>query len=158
MAFRILNQIFSSSYRSLRTAPSLNSTFLTKMRTFPAFFFSKYDVQRLSRSERTVNARENLIWYSESQENFLSKPYHPYISYSSSLGRKLRLKMLNFCKFWVYKSVRGGAGQWHLFIDDIFHDQEDANLAWTHITCVPKGPLVLALVICIYIYIVSRVS
>ena len=58
-------------------------------------FWSKSAVQRWSRSERTVKARENLIQYSESQENFLQQTYHDFFPYTFSVGSKLHLKMRN---------------------------------------------------------------
>ena len=64
-----------------------------------SIFWSKSGVQRWSYSERMVNATENLIWYSESQENFLSNRWHPPETNSSSSGSKLRSKMPNFYVF-----------------------------------------------------------
>ena len=58
-------------------------------------FWSKSAVQRWSRSERTVTARENLIQYSESQENLLQKTYHDFFPYAFFIGSKLHLKMRN---------------------------------------------------------------
>ena len=58
-------------------------------------FWSKSAVQRWSRSERTVNVRENLIQYSESQENLLQKTYYDVFSYAFFVRRKLHLKMWN---------------------------------------------------------------
>ena len=58
-------------------------------------FWSKSAVQRWSRSERTVKARENLIQYSESQENLLQKTYSDVFPYAFFVGYKLHLKMRN---------------------------------------------------------------
>ena len=58
-------------------------------------FWSKSAVQRWSCSERTVTASENLIQYSESQENFLQKTYHDVFPYAFFVGYKLHLKMWN---------------------------------------------------------------
>ena len=69
-----------------------------------SIFGSKSGVQRWSCSERTVNAKENLIWYSESQENFLSDTLHPSDTYSSCSWSILRLKMPNFHFFTHFAS------------------------------------------------------
>ena len=42
-----------------------------------------------------MNARENLIQYSESQENLLQKTYYEVFSYAFFVRRKLHLKMWN---------------------------------------------------------------
>ena len=56
-------------------------------------------VQRSLYISRTVNATENLIWYSESTENFLSCTSHQIFAYSSSSGWKSGSKIGNFSKF-----------------------------------------------------------
>ena len=42
-----------------------------------------------------VNATENLIQYSESQENLLQKTYYDVFPYAFFVGYKLHLKMWN---------------------------------------------------------------
>ena len=59
----------------------------------------KSGVQRSLYISRTVNATENLIWYSESTENFLSCTSHQIFAYSSSSGWKSGSKIGNFSKF-----------------------------------------------------------
>ena len=61
-----------------------------------SIFWSKSGVQRWSHSETMCIAKENLIRYSESQENFPSKSYTLPISLFLSSGSKLRLKMPRF--------------------------------------------------------------
>ena len=56
-------------------------------------------VQRSLYISRTVNATENLIRYSESTENFLSRMSHQIFAYLSSSGRKFGPKIGNFPKF-----------------------------------------------------------
>ena len=56
----------------------------------------KSGVQRSSYISRTVNAIENLIWYSESTKNYLSECCPPIFSYLSSSGWKFDLKTANF--------------------------------------------------------------
>ena len=56
-------------------------------------------VQRSLYISRTVNATENLIWYSESTENFLSCTSHQIFAYLSSSGWKSGSKIGNFPKF-----------------------------------------------------------
>jgi hypothetical protein len=46
------------------------------------------EVQRSSNNSRTVNARKNLIQYSESAENSLSPMFHQILPSCSSLGSK----------------------------------------------------------------------
>ena len=70
-----------------------------------SIFWSKSGVQRWSRCERTVNGIENLIWYSESQENLLSDTLHPPVTYSSSSGSILRLKIPNFHFFCLFLAL-----------------------------------------------------
>ena len=48
---------------------------------------------------RTVNDIKNLIWYSESTTNFLSRMYHQIFSYLSSSGWKFDPKTVNFSAF-----------------------------------------------------------
>ena len=56
----------------------------------------KSGVQRSSYISRTVKAIENLIWYSESTENYLSEYCHQIFPYLSSSGWKFDLKTVNF--------------------------------------------------------------
>jgi len=56
----------------------------------------KSGVQRSRYISRTVNATENLIWYSESTINFLSCTSHQIFTYLSSSWRKIDLKTANF--------------------------------------------------------------
>ena len=57
-------------------------------------------VQRSLYILRTVNAMENLIWYSESTKNYLSQVCHPFFHSSSSSMRKFDPKTVNFeCLF-----------------------------------------------------------
>ena len=56
-------------------------------------------VQRSLYISRTVIAIENLIRYSESTENFLSRMSHQIFAYLSSSGRKFGPKIGNFPKF-----------------------------------------------------------
>ena len=53
-------------------------------------------VQRSFYISRTVNAMENLIWYSESTINFLSDCCHPFFHSCSSSMRKYDTKLANF--------------------------------------------------------------
>ena len=59
------------------------------------------EVQRLLYISRTVNATENLIRYSESTENFLSRPSHQILAYSSSSWWKFDPKTTNWGLFWM---------------------------------------------------------
>ena len=61
----------------------------------------KSGVQRSSYISRTVNATENLIWYSESTKNYLSECCPPIFSYLSPSGWKFDLKTANF-QFFVH--------------------------------------------------------
>ena len=57
-------------------------------------------VQRSLYILRTVNAMENLIWYSESSKNYLSQVCHQIFPYSLSSGWKFDPNMVNFeCLF-----------------------------------------------------------
>ena len=57
-------------------------------------------VQRSLYISRTINATENLIWYSESTINFLSQVSPRIFAYSSSSGWKFDPKTANFqCLF-----------------------------------------------------------
>ena len=62
-------------------------------------------VQRSLYISRTVNAMENLIRYSESTENFLSRMSHQIFAYLSSSGRKFDTKTANFHAFFGWFSV-----------------------------------------------------
>ena len=57
-------------------------------------------VQTMLYISRTVNAMENLIWYSESTKNYLTLVCHPFFHISSSSMRKFDPKTVNFeCLF-----------------------------------------------------------
>ena len=60
---------------------------------------AKSGVQRSRYISRTVNATENLIWYSESTINFLSCTSHQIFTYLSSSWRKFDSKTANFHAF-----------------------------------------------------------
>ena len=59
-------------------------------------------VQRSLYISRTVNAMENLIWYSESTENFLSPMSRQIFAYLSSSWRKIDTKKANFHAFFEW--------------------------------------------------------
>ena len=57
-------------------------------------------VQRSLYISRSVNAMENLIWYSDSTKNYLSQVCHQIFSYSLSSGWKFDPNTVNFeCLF-----------------------------------------------------------
>ena len=60
----------------------------------------KSGVQRSLYISRTVNAMENLIWYSESTKNYLSQACHQIYPYSLSSGWKFDPNTVDFeCLF-----------------------------------------------------------
>ena len=73
-------------------------------------------VQRSLYISRTVNATENLIWYSESTINFLSLSSHQIFAYLSSSGRKFDLKTANFYAFFEWFFGIFSATTWKILI------------------------------------------
>ena len=65
---------------------------------------------------RTVNAIENLIWYSESTINFLSDCCHPFFHSISSSGCNFTTKTVNFHDLFGWSSVNISTTTWKIFM------------------------------------------
>ena len=65
---------------------------------------------------RTVNAIENLIWYSESTINSLSCTSHQIFAYLSSSGCNFTEKTVNFHAFFEWFSVNISTTTWKMLM------------------------------------------